>query len=326
MKNTCNDVALSEVIGFVLLLGLIIAALSLYMTYVVPISGREAEIAHMNRINDQFTDYKFTLDNIRTSLLVNNLSPPMTSTSITLGTGGGSTMAGGLFVYLTNPGPSPATLSVVSTGDTFNIDSSMRQLYKNNPAFPVITEFPMNITVLQYSSNNNYWIQQNYYYELGGVFLSQSDGVTNLISPLISFTNAANNSVVVNIVPVQVIGGGSMSGNGPVRVDTRQRILPTYNISTDYYLQNRWVNLSITSSNNATAATWLKIFNATAARGNLDGNARRTGSIWNGNSQTTTVFINITGTNADPNWNDVSLYVQRAEYYVAFNNIAPGVA
>ena len=159
------------------------------------------------------------------------------------------------------------------------------QYYQAHPQsyVPNITEFPMNIPVLQYSSNNNYWIQQNYYYQFGGVFLSQSDGVTNLISPLISFTNSANNSVVVNIVPVQVIGGGSMSGNGPVRVDTRQRILPTYNISTDYYLQNTWVNLSFTSSNNATAATWLKIFNATAARGNLDGNARRTGSIWNGN-------------------------------------------
>ncbi len=186
MKNTCNDVALSEVIGFVLLLGLIVAALSLYQVYVVPISGREVEIAHMNRINDQFTDYKFTLDNIRTSLLVNNLSPVITSTSITLGTSGGNTMAGGLFVYLTKPIPSPATLSINTTGDTFDIDSSKRQYYKANPQsyVPNITEFPMNITALQYSSNNHYWIQQQYSYQLGGVFLSQSDGVTNLISPL----------------------------------------------------------------------------------------------------------------------------------------------
>jgi hypothetical protein len=184
----------------------------------------------------------------------------------------------------------------------------------------------MSITALQYSSNNNYWIQQNYYYELGGVFLSQSDGVTNLISPLISFTNAANNSVVVNIVPVQVVGGGSMSGNGPVRVDTRQRTLPKYNISTGYYLQNTWVNLSFTSSDNATAATWLNSFKGIATRAQLDGNAYTTGSVWNSASKRTTVFINITATNSDPNWPDVSLYVQRAEYYVAFNNIAPGVA
>lgn len=322
MKNTRNDVALSEVVGFVLLLGLIVAALSLYMVYVVPISGREVEIAHMNRINDQFTDYKFTLDNIRTSLLVNNLSPVITSTSITLGTGGGNTMASGLFVYLTKPISSPATLSINTTGDTFDIDSSKRQLYKNNPAYPIITEFPMNLTALQYSSNNYYWIQQQYSYQLGGVFLAQSDGVTNLISPLISITNAANKSAVVNIVPVQVVGGGSMSGNGPVRVDTRQRTLPKYNISTDYYLQNTWVNLSFSSADNSTAAMWLNIFKGIATREQLDGNAYTTGSVWNPVSHRTTAFINITGTNPTPL---VSLYVQRAEYYVAFNNIASGV-
>ena len=263
----------------------------------------------MNRINDQFTDYKFTLDNIRTSLLVNN-SPPMTSTSITLGTGGGSNLAGGLFVYLTNPVPSPATLSVVATGDTFDIDCSQRQNQTNPATYRSwvynVTEFPLNITILQYSSNNNYWIQQNYYYELGGVFLSQSDGVTNLISPLISFTNSGTNAIVVNVVPVQIVGGGSMSGNGPVRVDTRQRILPKYNISTDPYVSNAWVNLSFSSSNNATAATWLKIFNATA--GNLNGNAWNSGGTFNSAPQRSTVFINITGlsTGYTP---DVYLYV-----------------
>ena len=326
MKNTRDDVALSEVIGFVLLLGLIVAALSLYMMYVVPISGRDAEIAHMNRINEQFTDYKLTLDNIRTSLLVNNLSPVITSTSITLGTGGGNTMASGFFVYLMKPIASPATLSINVTGDTFDIDSSSYHAYKT-----ALVDFPLNITAIQYSSSNHYWIQQQYSYQLGGVFLAQDDGVTNLIPPLISITNAvdltnpANKSIVVNIVPVQVVGGGSMSGNGPVRVDTRQRTLPKYNISTDQYQQNTWVNLSFSSADNATAAMWLNIFKGIDARANLDGNARIFGSVWNPVTQRTMVFIYITGTNSDPNWNDVSLYVQHAEYYVAFNNIASGV-
>jgi hypothetical protein len=320
MKNTRDDVALSEVVGFVLLLGLIVAALSLYMIYVVPVVGREEEIAHMNRINEQFTDYKFTLDNIRTSVLVNNLSPVMTSTSFTLGTGGGNTMAGGLFTYLTKPVSSPATLLINTTGDTFDIDSSS---YKDSAGDK--GEFPLNITSLAYISNNKYWIQQRYSYQLGGVFLSQDDGIINLISPLISITNSANKSVVVNIAPVQVVGGGSMGGNGPVRVDTRQRTLPKYNISTDPYLQNTWVNLSFSSSDNATAAVWLNIFKGIVTREQLELAAYKTGSAWNSVSKRTTVFINITGTNPDPNWKDVSLYVQRAEFYIAFNNIASGV-
>jgi len=320
MKNTSDDVALSEVIGFVLLLALVVAVLSLYMVYVVPINGREDEIAQMNRINEQFTDYKFTLDNIRTSMLVNNLSPVMTSTSFNLGTGGGNTQAGGFFLYMLQPVSSSATILINTTGDTFDINSSS---YDNSAGDK--GEFPLNITSFEYRSNNKYWIQQKYSYQLGGVFLAQDDGITNRISPLISFTNSANKSVVVNIAPVQVVGGGSLSGNGPARVDTRQRIRPKYNISTDPYIANTWVNLSFSSADNATAAAWLNIFRDIALREQLDSSAYKTGSAWNSGSKRTTVFINITGSNPDPQWKDVSLYVQRAEFYVALNNIASGV-
>jgi len=320
MKNIRDDVALSEVIGFVLLLGLVVAALSLYMVYVVPITGREAEIAQLNVINEQFTDYKFTLDNIRTSVQVNNQSPIMTSTSFNLGTGGGNTQAGGFFLYMVQPASSSATLSINTTGDTFNIDSSKRQYYMANPdpVIPLINEFPINITALEYRSYNHYWIQQKYSYQLGGVFLSQDDVITNRISPLISFANTTNGTVVVNIVPVQVVGGGSISGNGPARLDTRLRILPKYNISTDPFVSNTWVNISVTCSDNATAKMWLNIFNDTAIREKLVP-AAYTSGISPVGSKPTTAFINITGTNPYPK--AVSLYVQRSEFYVAFNNI-----
>ncbi|MDO9036074.1 MAG: hypothetical protein Q7U51_12840 [Methanoregula sp.] len=319
MKYTNDDVALSEVIGFIMLLALVVAALSLYMVYVVPLNGREDEIAQMNRINVQFTDYKFTLDNIRTSVQSNNLSPVMTSTSLNLGTEGGNTQAGGFFLFMLQPVSSSATLSINTTGDTFDIDSSS---YHSSPDKK--GEFPLNITALEYRSNNYYWIQQQYSYQLGGVFLTQDDGITNRISPLISFTNVANNSVVVNIAPVQIVGGGSLSGNGPARVDTRMRILPKYNISDSKYVPNTWVNLSVTSADYTTATMWLNIFKDIALRSQLDSSAYITGSVNNTVTEKTTVYIYIRGTNSDPNWNDVSLYVQRAEFYVALNNIASG--
>jgi PKD repeat protein len=317
-KHTRDEVALSEVVGFVMLLALIVAALSLYMVYVVPVSGREAEISQMNRISEQFTDYKFTLDNIRTSVQVNNLSPVMTSTSFNLGTGGGNTQASGLFLYMLQPVSSTATLAINTTGDTFDIDSSSYHSSRT-----ALVDFPINITSLEYRSNNNYWIQQRYSYQLGGVFLSQDDGIANRISPLISIAGSANNSVVVNVVPVQLAGGGSLSGNGPAQVNIRQRSLPKYNISTDPYLANTWVNLSFSSADNRTAAMWLNIFKDTVIREQLSASAYTTGSVWNPVSQRTTVFINITGTNPDPNWKDVSLYVKRADFYVALNSIAP---
>ena len=42
MTHKVNDHGLSEVIGFVLILALVIAAISLWMTYVLPAQGREA--------------------------------------------------------------------------------------------------------------------------------------------------------------------------------------------------------------------------------------------------------------------------------------------
>jgi len=69
---------------------------------------------------------------------------------------------------------------------------------------------------------------------------------------------------------------------------------------------------------------WLNTFRGIAVREQLSASAYRTGSVWNPVSKRTTVYINITATNPDPNWNDVSLYVQRTEFYVAFNNIASG--
>lgn len=320
MNDTSNDAALSEVIGFVLLMALVVAALSLYMIYVVPVEGREAEIAHMNRINEQFTDYKFTLDSIRTSMSMNNLSPVMTSTSFYLGTGENSMDAGGFFVYLIKPRSSSATLSVNATGDTFSIDSSS---YHDSPGNA--GEFPLNVTSLEYASNNNYWIQQRYSYLLGGVFLYQQDGVTNRIAPLISITNSSNRSVVVNVAPVNIVGGGQINGNGPARVDSRMRVLPKYNISTDPYIGNTWVNLTYTSADTATAAAWLNIFRDIVTREKLDSSAYTTGTTYDPATKKTTAYIHITGSNPDPGWKDVSLYVQRTEFYVAFNNIASGV-
>ena len=177
----------------------------------------------------------------------------------------------------------------------------------------------MNISALQYRSNNYYWVQQQYTYELGGVFLSQDNGTINRISHLISINNAANNSVVVNIVPVQVFGNQSYSSNGPVRMDTLQRTPSNYNISSSLYRNNQWVNISITTANNATAAMWLSIFNAAAVREQLlpAPAAYTTGRSYGPGVKT--VYINITGTNPTPL---VLLYVQRADFDVTLNYVA----
>lgn len=321
MKNTRDDVAISEIIGFVLLLAIMIAALALYTVYVVPVNGREDEIRQMNYVEGQFTDYKLTLDALWTSRLINtngpspvlNVTPVISSSVMRLGNGGNSQL-GSLSFPLFKPVASSATLSIKTTGDTFDIDSSSYHRSPDNKG-----EFPLDITALEYQSNNYYWIQQQYSYQLGGVFLSQDNGIINRISPLISITNSNNKSIVVNVVPVQVFGNGSHTSNNLVRLDTRQRIRPNYNISSPSYLNNRWVNLSITTADSATAAMWQNFFLGLAATEQIDPAAYAIGNVWNPVSKRATVFINITGTSPDPY---VSLYVQRAEFDIVFDIVA----
>src|SRR5512137_1180511 len=106
MATIRNERGLSEVVGFILLLGVVVAAFSLWLTYVVPAEGREKEIEQMNSVKDRFTDYKVSLD----SLWINNQSGITLSSSFNLGTGGGNTEAQGLFLPLLKSRSSSATV------------------------------------------------------------------------------------------------------------------------------------------------------------------------------------------------------------------------
>jgi len=302
-----NERGLSEVVGFILILGIIVAALSLWMTYVVPADGRENEITQMDAVKDRFTDYKTSLD----SLWLNNQSGISVSTSFNLGTGGGNTQASGLFLPLMKPRSSSATLSVTNSGDTLTVSSS------SNPSG---TKTPMNI--LEYQSANYYWIQQRYYYQMGGVFLSQSDGIADRISPPISIVNNSDNTVAVYIVPIQVTGGGSIGGNGPVRVDTRLRPLQPPTVSQ----LDSYVNISVNVADNATALMWMNaVFNATMQRGGLVNPGYYSFSVKeNPVTKRGSAYINITGPSAGAT-GDVYLTVRPVEYVVTLNTITSGL-
>ncbi|PKL58431.1 MAG: hypothetical protein CVV34_02335, partial [Methanomicrobiales archaeon HGW-Methanomicrobiales-5] len=240
-----NELALSEVIGFILLLGVLVTAMAIWMMYVVPANGREDEISQMSAVKDRFTDYKISLD----SLWVNNQTQVMLSTTFNLGTGGGNTEAGGLFLPMLNPIASSAVISVKDTGDRMTINTS----HSGN--------YTINMSMLVYQSQNNYWINQQYYYQTGGVFLSQDNGVINRIAPSFTVTQMKNQSNVnvasVNLVPISLIGSNSsVGGNGPVRVDSWMR---TTN-KTVVFQENNWMNVSVNVTDQPTAQMWATLF------------------------------------------------------------------
>ncbi|HPM54214.1 MAG TPA: hypothetical protein PK739_04775, partial [Methanoculleus sp.] len=208
-----RDDGLSEVVGFVLLLGVIVIALSLYQVYGVPAVGRENEIAHMNQVKDRFVDYKLALD----SLWVNNRNGVLLSTAFDLGTGAPAT-AGTVFALpILTPAGSGGTVSVRDGGAKLTIT-----IWEDDTISAPIKNLPLGS--LSYRSSNNYWVDQTWIYQGGAVFLSQEGGTTVRVAPPLSVSKSVSDDAVnasVCITPVNITGSARIAGSGPVRIETR---------------------------------------------------------------------------------------------------------
>ncbi|RQD80952.1 MAG: hypothetical protein D5R99_03540 [Methanocalculus sp. MSAO_Arc1] len=215
-----SDDGLSEVIGFILIIAIIMIFLSLWMVYVVPAEGRQQEIEHMNYVRNWFTQYKITAD----SLWVNHdddtkeLTGMTFSNSIVLGSQGAATQAGGLFLPVMSPVGSTGAIEVVSVAAE---GGGVERIRISNG----VDSIEESLVRLEFISNNNYWVQQSYYYQMGGVFLRQQTGTVARIAPLISFYDIGQDRIRADIVFLKIDAGGQsgISGQGPVRVDTTLR-------------------------------------------------------------------------------------------------------
>jgi len=435
-----NDDALSEVIGFVLILGIITAAFSLYLVYGVPAQGRENEINHMNDIKDQFVSYKIGVDSLWTNQQVGTAM----STSFPLGTAGQTTQGSTSIIPVLQPVGSSGTLGInqrTTTPENFTISSTsyitntsattsdppisitpsltVSHTYPNAPSQLLITlqtasqyddpnpgnikingsnwsatinitrnvaeclDYtlnPTNVTskfrtgcngtdialtvmknsvksldrsviypninintpytinlldpayglqsaitypetmtfseynpsgnlsmttataqysyekqsnysytvplgALTYNAKNNYWISQTYYYQMGGVFLSQSDGITYKLPPEITFLNNGNRNISINIVALAYdpANAGIVGGNSPAQVSTSLKSdagpLPYAAISP-----NTWsTTISILTPDPNAATMWKNYLNTTANQtGGIPYQYYTTGSLTNG--------------------------------------------
>jgi hypothetical protein len=305
-----RDEALAEVVGFVLLLGVMVLALAMYQLYVVPADGREDEIQHMNEVKNRFVDYKMSLD----SLWTNDQSGMTLSTSFELGTEGGHATGGDFAFPLMKPIGSTATLSLNDPGhkDYLRLNSSVLSEAGS------FVEFPMGR--LAYVADNNYWIRQTYYYQMGGVFLSQDGGTTTRVSPSVSIYNRGNTSASVLLAAIRLRGAGSVGGSTPVRVDSRLMEMPSY---TTGDAQTEWVELAVNTTDKGNAEVWHKIFVDAAQRGNLP-------TDWYESGVTDEVpwkraYIRIDGPKKEDATLDVEFGVTRADYAVILQKVAAPV-
>ena len=491
-----GDDGLSEVIGFVIIFGIIVILFSNYMLYGIPAQGRDSEIAHMNDVKDQFVDYKVGLD----SLFNNNKVGTTLSNSFTLGTGGsystgansiipiispikssgtiainqrvpeyltissqslvesesgravinfppqctinytpshiyvtisgiqnsdlnsngrfGTTITGTNWVATVNITPinqtyitiSVDSLSVQNSADALiacpppsqyfqatsnsfycirkvpasgyaNISQIQFSLSKNNVftmknyplydniipgttytidlmddayglnsfiqppdtislvidkplgsisatgnvtySFADTTTTPYNLTLplgaLEYRSQNNYWISQNYYYQLGGIFVTQEEGSsTYKLPPEITFSyDTATNIVTVNInaLVFDQSSSGIVGGNSPVQIKTTLKsndALP-YVAGT---ANTKWIRIGITTTDAKALAMWRNYFNYSAMAAGIPNTV-------SGNT-TTESYIIIDGSSTDRSTgpdNDINVIASNA----TFSTIVQGI-
>jgi len=136
-----GDDGLSEVIGFVIIFGIIVILFSNYMLYGIPAQGRDNEIAHMNTVKDQFVDYKVGLD----SLFNNNKVGTTVSNSFTLGTGGSYSTGANSIIPIISPIKSSGTIAINERNPEYlTILSQSLVVSSSNPA---AINFPPQCTI-----------------------------------------------------------------------------------------------------------------------------------------------------------------------------------
>ena len=294
-----RDDALSEVVGFVLLLAVIVVALSLYQVYGVPAAGRENEIAHMNQVKDRFVDYKISLD----SLWVNNRSGVLLSTAFDLGTGAAATGGGGFVLPILSPAGSGGRVSVNSGGGAnLTIEAGGRD--------------PVTIPLgsLTYTSSNNYWVDQIWTYQMGAVFLSQEGGTTVRVGPSIAVAKTKDNNITLSVAPISLEGSDTIAGSGPVRIETRMRWSDLSSLDGTY----DWVVLTVEADDPddpATARAWERAFAEVGQRAMDEG---VDSSLLSTDRSENTATLDV----RPPEDKKVILHVYPANYTVTIHNAA----
>ena len=231
-----HEEAVAGIIVVVMLVGLILTVISIMQTVYIPkwMESREAE--HMGIVEDQFSELKYAID---TQSIIRKTLP--ISTSITLGS---------------------KELGFLSSQRAFGrlaVEENATSLY-----FKLLdgTDHINQFGVLKYSSENSYFLDQMYVYEMGAVVLNQSQGAALVMKPLFtSYLRHVNwpgqaklltlNLTCITLIPIG--GKTSISGYGTYPIHTQ-----FVSAKTSTYHDVKWINLTTKYP-----SVWYQYFNDT---------------------------------------------------------------
>jgi hypothetical protein len=215
-----TDNAVVGVVTAILLIGLIVAVISLVQTIYIPKIMEQREAEHMDKVAEQFTYLTSVIDGQAAD---QSRNMPV-ATSITLGSK-----------------ELPYMLSIKAFGSLEIIDNA-RQI---NITLANGTVKTFLVGVISYSSINGYFLDQSYTYEAGAMIVSQSEGNLMMVRPSYFIEYDVTQSVLnitFDVVNISSVGQKTIaSGFG------------TYPIQTEFYRKSN--NVTFTDVRNITLTT-----------------------------------------------------------------------
>lgn len=252
-----KDEAVAGIVVAVMIVGLVLAVVSIIQTIYVPkwMESREAE--HMGVVSDQFSQLKFSID---TQIALKENVP--ISSSITLG-------SRELGFFMSNK--AFGRLSLIPAGWDYRITRTVGDTYEDN------------LGILRYTSENAYFLNQAYSYEIGGIILNQTQGSVFIIKPEFSaLYNTSIRHVDLSLRCIDLVPNDekvSISGYGTYPV--RTKYLTSTNTTIDLVK-----SLTVITS---FPANWFNMLNSTLSDANLEINKHYT--ITKTSNQVTVTFL-----------------------------------
>ena len=241
-KLTKSDNAVVGIVASFLIVGLIVAVISVVQTQYVPKWMEEKEADHMNELADQFAQLKYAID-IHASSQEENT--PI-STTITLGSK-----------------ELPYLMSVRAQGHIEILENDCNITIQNETK-----NFIFEPGTIKYSSFNNYYINQDYIYECGALILNQDIGNTIFIKPSLSVGYRALENYTINFKMFNISGMGnkisSVIGSGPAPIQTEFK-----DIDYTYNNPNFIKNVTELFINTSYTIAWSSFLNKTLLKAGL---------------------------------------------------------
>ncbi|HWR24756.1 MAG TPA: hypothetical protein VN278_00850 [Methanosarcina sp.] len=198
-----SESAAATVIAAVLLLAMIFSVLAVVRVEYVPQWKTDAEVQHMNRVQNDMTELKSTVDMV-SFLMVSNSNTTFYGFPATV-----SFSMGGGEIPILEPSKSSGTLSV---NDEPCILAILSNLTINGTDYPIIKTIKCG--GITYISDNRQYLDQALRYEAGGLILAQGEKSLMRQPPAFNLQNIDEHNYTLSIQAINITGkSNSLSSN-----------------------------------------------------------------------------------------------------------------